>query len=104
METLWQFLLDNIYTIIGVILGSGFIGVGAYAFVGKLASKGSVIFTELGEAFTSGGDWLAALDKDIKDDGKLDAREIKDLLMSGKQVVKEFKDVIVTIKPKKKNG
>lgn len=94
-------LLDNIWTILGIVLGSGFLGVGFWKLIEKFSGKGSVIFRELSEAFGSGADFLEKLNKEIEDDGKLDANEIKDLLKAGKVVIKEFKDVIIEIKPKK---
>ena len=96
-----ELLKENLVPIIILILGSGIIGAGLLTGVKKLSKKGAIVFKELSEAFGSGANLLSKLNKDIENDGRLDANEIKELLIDGKTVIKEFKDVIVEIKPKK---
>lgn len=97
---LLDLLLENIWGILVVILGSGIIGAGVWNRIKKFIKKGAVVFTELSEAFGTGADFLNKLNKNIENDGKLDATEIRDLINDGKTVIKEFKDVVIEIKPK----
>lgn len=101
LETIKQLFIENWDSLLVLILGGGLVGAGFLKIIQKLSGKGAIVFRELSQAFGSGADMLEALNKDIKDDGKLDAAEIKDLLKNGKTVVKEFKDVKLIIQPKK---
>ncbi|MHA1344721.1 MAG: hypothetical protein ACTSQG_12085 [Promethearchaeota archaeon] len=100
MENLIQLLLDNLWTVIGLVVG--IFGVGSWAKIRFFSEKGSVLFRELGELFLSGADVMDQINKDIADDGKLDGKEIRDIVqVQGKTLIKEFRDVKIIIKPKK---
>lgn len=70
------------------------------AIAGKVLEKGKTVTLELGEAFTQTSKALDAVDKAIKNDNKIDANELNDIISQGKQAIISFKDVVVSVKPK----
>ena len=100
MENLLQLLLDNLWTVIGLVVGV--FGLGSWAKLKFFSEKGAILLKEVGELFLSGADVMEQINKDIANDGKLDGKEIRDIVQNqGKTLIKEFKDVRIIIKPKK---
>ena len=78
----------------------GLVGSKAYTFIGNFALKGSKVSVQLSEAFAASAKTFDVIDEAIKNDGKIDANELKELIAKGKDTIVEFKDVIVEIKKK----
>lgn len=89
--------LDIILSVLGII----FLFLPSIpAIISKIADKGKTISLELGEAFLQTSKTFESVDNAIKNDNKIDANELNDIIAQGKKAVIDFKDVIISIKPK----
>jgi hypothetical protein len=88
--------INAIVLMIGAMLGSGFT-----LAVKKYAKIGQVVFHSIETVSGKLEDVCNNVDKMIKDDGKIDANSIQDVIDSGKGVKTEVGNVVVTFTPKK---